>query len=121
MSSYNLAEVFGMAPEDLRWMRKANCRNMDIDLFFPGNGENINAFTREVCGECEVRDECLWYANRTFSSHGVFGGMSPNQRESWRTRNKVQLGMSKEAWIELQQSNLLHTPPSEWRQDVHAI
>lgn len=79
------------------WKKNANCRNMDTALFFPELGGNIPQFVREVCAECTVIEECLWYANETHSTTGVFGGMSPSQREAWRSANKIQLGESRRA------------------------
>jgi WhiB family transcriptional regulator, redox-sensing transcriptional regulator len=80
------------------WMDKANCKNMDTNLFFPSNGQNITHFVAEVCNQCPVIEECLWYANETHADVGVFGGMSGNQRKSWRKRNRVELGMSMSDW-----------------------
>lgn len=79
------------------WKNDANCQNMDTALFFPDLGGNIPQFVREVCAECTVIEDCLWYANRTHSTDGVFGGMSPSQREAWRSKNNIRLGESRRA------------------------
>lgn len=79
------------------WKNNANCRNMDTALFFPDLGGNIPQFVREVCAECTVIEDCLWYANGTHSTDGVFGGMSPSQREVWRSKNNIRLGESRRA------------------------
>lgn len=79
------------------WKNNANCRNMDTALFFPDLGGNIPQFVREVCWDCSVIEDCLWYANETHSTQGVFGGMSPSEREAWRSKNKIQLGESRRA------------------------
>jgi WhiB family redox-sensing transcriptional regulator len=80
-----------------KWKNDANCKNMDTSMFFPGLGGMIPKFVKEVCSDCVVIEECLWYANETHSIHGVFGGMSPNQREDWRKTNRVSLGESRAA------------------------
>jgi hypothetical protein len=74
------------------WQDEANCKNMDTNLFFPELGGNYLPFVREVCGDCKVVEECLWYANELNADYGFFGGMSPEERRSWRKVNGVQLG-----------------------------
>ena len=80
------------------WTEKSNCKNMDTDLFFPELGNNYDPFVKDVCMSCEVIDECAWYANETSAIYGMFGGMSPNQREVWRKKNKAILGESRSQW-----------------------
>ena len=94
----DLENVFNALASAKEWMADANCKNMDTNLFFPTNGQNLDPFVVELCGTCVVQDECLWYANETHSSFGVFGGMSEKRRGRWRTANKVRLGMSKKDW-----------------------
>lgn len=94
------------------WMQDANCKNMDVELFFSTNN-NYDPFVREVCASCPVSDECLWYANETHSDHGFFGGMSPRARMEWRRKNQVILGMSKDEW-ENRFRNRMRTVPTEW-------
>lgn len=80
------------------WMEDANCKNMDVNLFFPKLGATIDPFVKEVCEACPVSEQCLWYANESSSDHGFFGGMAPRDRMLWRKKNKVVLGMSKTEW-----------------------
>ena len=118
-------DVFGKVlhaiHDGLRWADDANCRNMDLELFFPSVGVNMNPFVKEVCGTCDVRERCLWYANETSSEHGVFGGMSPSQRKNWRRRNAVQFGMSYDDWRASQRDGLLRVVPDDWRDDEQAV
>jgi WhiB family redox-sensing transcriptional regulator len=95
----DLQKTFVALSKAKDWMPEANCRNMDTNLFFPGNGQGVIPFVTELCGTCDVQDECLWYANETHAAFGVFGGMSEKRRGRWRTANKVTLGMSKEDWV----------------------
>ena len=74
------------------WQDDANCKNMDVNLFFPEYGGNYLPFVKEVCSSCSVIEECLWYANEMKSDEGFFGGMTPEQRRAWRRKNNVQLG-----------------------------
>ena len=109
----DLYKVFASVYESSDWIKGANCLGMDTKLFFPELGENITSFAREVCFSCDVQDECLWYANQTRSTDGLFGGFTPNQREEWRVKNSITLGQSKEQWKN-RNRGYLHTPPSEW-------
>lgn len=97
-----LHNTFRAVMDAKEWMDKANCRNMDVELFFPVDGHNLDPFVREVCNECPVLDECLWYANETHSDHGYFAGMNYKSRMAWRKKNRVHLGMSKEQWMRSQ-------------------
>ena len=109
----DLQKTFRAVKNASWWMQDANCRNMDTELFFSTNN-NYDPCVKEVCATCPVSDECLWYANETNSDHGMFGGLSPKQRQAWRKKNGVILGMSKSDW-EGRFRNRLRTVPSEWR------
>ena len=75
------------------WQEHANCKDMDLNLFFPEQkGGQYSSFIREVCEQCPVIQECLWFANETSADYGFFGGMSPEERRVWRRTNRVQLG-----------------------------
>jgi len=84
--------------QGVEWFDDANCKDMELELFFPPLGATIDPFVREVCAQCTVNEKCLWYANETASDHGVFAGMSPDERRKWRRKNNVALGMSKKEW-----------------------
>jgi hypothetical protein len=93
-----LENVFNAVSAAKNWINNANCKGMDTNLFFPHSGANLTAFVTEVCDTCTVQEECLWYANETHSDSGIFGGMAPKKRMKWRSRNRVELGMSKKEW-----------------------
>jgi WhiB family redox-sensing transcriptional regulator len=101
-SSNNAVAILAGALRDFSrntgWMSEANCKDMDVDIFFPKLGATFPKFVREVCLECPVIEECAWYANESSSVHGMFGGMSPGEREQWRKDNNVELGMSRADW-----------------------
>lgn len=121
MGSQVLAGVLSRMARGLGWADAANCKNMDLDLFFPKDGQNVSEFAREVCNTCPVLQDCLWYANETYSDHGFFGGMTPKQRKAWRVRNRVSLGMDYDAWRRSQRTGLLYVVPEEWRDDEQAV
>ena len=110
----DLQKTFVAIKSAMDWMEQANCRNMDVELFFPKLGENYNPFVEEVCMACPVIDQCLWYANETHADHGMFGGMTPNQRSSWRKKAKVSMGQTRKDWEN--NRGYLHRPVGEWRE-----
>lgn len=68
------------------WMQDAVCVEVDPELFFPSVGDaETAALARQVCGGCPVAAECLDYAMRTSQTHGVWGGLSPKQRDALRS------------------------------------
>lgn len=76
----------------LSWQDHAACLSADPGLFFGPDGEHyVQKAPREaraiaVCTACPVRTECLAYAVAEGLKHGVYGGMSEEQRESQRRR-----------------------------------
>lgn len=111
----DLQKTFNAVLKAKHWFEDANCRNMDVNLFFEMNRQGVyDPFVREVCGSCPVVEECLWYANETHSQEGFFGNMSPRERMRWRKVNDIPMGMSKEEY-ENRNRNYLSTPVTEWR------
>lgn len=82
--------AFFISGKDVAWMRGANCRRTDPDLFHQDEWTKRRGLPAEVppevapvCGACEVRIECLAYAldNDEF---GVWGGTTRQQREAMK-------------------------------------
>jgi WhiB family transcriptional regulator, redox-sensing transcriptional regulator len=66
------------------WKSMAACGSADPDLFFPvspsaGNQLQV-AEAKAVCARCLVRRECLDFAVRTRQMHGIWGGMTEEER-----------------------------------------
>lgn len=72
------------------WRHKAACLDEDPELFFPiGNtGPALAqiAEAKKVCARCEVRTECLTWALEAYQDHGVWGGMSEDERRAIKRR-----------------------------------
>ncbi|MGA8463478.1 MAG: WhiB family transcriptional regulator [Trebonia sp.] len=70
------------------WRLAAACRYMDPDLFFPIGtaGPSADQITRakEVCRACPVRTPCLGWALERGVEHGVWGGMTEEERRALR-------------------------------------
>lgn len=70
------------------WRVLAACRGIDPELFFPvsPDGPSLDEVRRAkaVCGDCVVRRECLEFALGTGQRHGVWGGLTEDERRFLR-------------------------------------
>ncbi len=70
------------------WMNVGACREAEPELFFPvssaGPALAQVAAAKAVCARCQVREDCLQYALETAQDHGVWGGLSEDERRSVR-------------------------------------
>ena len=75
------------------WRLRAACRFTDPDLFFPisdsGKGLEQTAKAKAVCAGCEVRRECLAFAVRARERHGIWGGMTEQERHSAEQKDQL--------------------------------
>jgi WhiB family transcriptional regulator, redox-sensing transcriptional regulator len=68
------------------WQVRAACRDTDTDAFFnPDYLRGRNKRAREaaakaICAGCPVREACLEWALRLGETHGVWGGLTPEER-----------------------------------------
>ncbi len=73
------------------WRHLSACLDEDPELFFPiGNtGPAILQIeeAKAVCRRCEVREQCLAWALEAGQDHGVWGGMSEDERRALKRRN----------------------------------
>ena len=69
------------------WNRRA-CRDEDPELFFPigTTGPAIAQIeeAKKVCRRCDVREQCLQWALEAGQDHGVWGGLSEDERRQQR-------------------------------------
>lgn len=72
------------------WRHKAACLTEDPELFFPvGNtGPALQQIeeAKKICQRCEVRERCLSWALEAGQDHGVWGGMSEDERRAIKRR-----------------------------------
>lgn len=73
------------------WRRAARCRDEDPELFFPIGYDTSPALlqiaeAKAVCAQCQVRRECGDYADKAERDHGIYGGHTPQERETRRRR-----------------------------------
>jgi WhiB family redox-sensing transcriptional regulator len=80
-SCFGIKEPIG--PTD--WMKESQCIGVNAEIFFD------KALIREryflfYCEACPVADLCLDYATRNNETHGVWGGLTPEQRSHMHLR-----------------------------------
>lgn len=72
------------------WRRCAPCRDEDPELFFPisSTGQALAQITeaKKVCVRCPVRKVCLRFALTTRQDHGIWGGLTEDERRNLRRR-----------------------------------
>jgi WhiB family transcriptional regulator, redox-sensing transcriptional regulator len=72
------------------WHADANCRGLNPEIFYPGQGAST-AEAKAICRECDVQVECLTVALNEPEVFGIWGGLSERQRQrARRARNRAQ-------------------------------
>ena len=75
-----------MVMAERNWRPLAACRWADPDLFFPvsstGKALEQIAEAKAICAGCRVQRECLEFALSTHQFHGVWGGLSEQERSA---------------------------------------
>lgn len=73
------------------WRHDANCRDTDPETFYPvGNtGPALAqiATAKQVCGRCDVREQCLDFARTHGIDSGIYGGLTEDERRALKRRN----------------------------------
>lgn len=72
------------------WYLNAACAGQDPELFFPVSPPGV-AFVqvqraKQVCAGCPVRSLCLDTALATCADHGIWGGLTEEERRALRRR-----------------------------------
>jgi WhiB family transcriptional regulator, redox-sensing transcriptional regulator len=78
------------------WRTRGACLAADPELFFPisYSGPALVQLeqAKSICTGCQVRQQCLDFALSTNQTHGVWGGTSPEERQSMRHRKLAMAG-----------------------------
>lgn len=78
------------------WQMRAACRGLSTDLFFKSDAEprsrkhSREAEAKAVCAVCPVVAQCLNWAFSVGEHHGVWGGMSADERAERWTRRRAE-------------------------------
>jgi WhiB family transcriptional regulator, redox-sensing transcriptional regulator len=85
-------------PGLISWRRRAACRHVDTELFFPvGRGSRAMAETQQakaICARCPVRQPCLAYALATGQAYGIWGGYDEDERRVLHRQRRESAGGS---------------------------
>jgi WhiB family redox-sensing transcriptional regulator len=77
--------------QQLDWRHAAACRTEDPELFFPKGNTGPALWqieeAKQVCRRCDVREQCLSWALDMGQDHGVWGGMSEDERRALKRKN----------------------------------
>lgn len=71
----------------MSWRDDALCAEVPGDLWFPEKGEPA-WIAKRICGMCPVSEECLEYALRANERYGIYGGLSPKERQELKRNVK---------------------------------
>ena len=86
---------------DLEWQDDAACRNEDPELFFPagrsGPAKLQAAEAKKVCAGCPVKDDCLEMSFEIGADHGVWGGLTEEERRALGRRQQAVRRMGRRA------------------------
>ena len=78
-----MSDETGVAAEQ-NWRSAAACRSADPELFFPvsafGRALRQVAEAKAICARCPVQRQCLAFALRTRQAHGIWGGLTEEER-----------------------------------------
>lgn len=75
------------------WMTRAACLGVDSDIFFDEARIRARDYIA-FCRSCDVAHECAAYAFRNKETHGVWGGLTPEQRSHLHLRTTSTGGKS---------------------------
>ena len=75
------------------WREDAVCFGEDLDTFFPvgDSGPALWQIARaqSICAGCPVREQCLDYALSTGQDHGIWGGLTAQERRELRREGRA--------------------------------
>lgn len=67
------------------WMDLGACQGTDAEDFFSDDPDAV-AYAKAVCAGCPVSADCLRHAVTHGERHGVWGGLTADERRSVRLR-----------------------------------
>lgn len=67
------------------WLATAPCKD-DPDAMFPGTNKYDIDYAKSYCHRCPAADRCLQWALETGEEHGVWGGLTEDERRQLRRR-----------------------------------
>lgn len=81
-SYMELLSEWELVDNDDSWKKDAACKDMDSYMFFPEQGANHHfKKAKKVCARCPVYKQCMNFAIVNNIPYGVWGGLTPKERE----------------------------------------
>lgn len=81
-SYMELLSEWQLVNPDASWKQWAACKGADAELFFPdGDFKSNHAKAKMICAECIVYKDCMKFAADNGITYGVWGGLSPIERQ----------------------------------------
>ena len=77
------------------WRHRASCDGEDTSWWFPDKTGACNPATARavaICKTCPVQQACLTHAQELPEHHGIWGGLTPEQRRGLRRRVTITHG-----------------------------
>jgi WhiB family redox-sensing transcriptional regulator len=71
------------------WQQEGLCRGVEPEVFFPVAEEDAWR-AKEICGMCDVREQCLAYSLQHRERYGVWGGVTEKERLDMFRRGAAQ-------------------------------
>jgi WhiB family redox-sensing transcriptional regulator len=62
------------------WRKRAACRGIDVEIFFPETEDEDVDAAKAVCETCPVREACLEHALAHREREGIWGGTTERER-----------------------------------------
>lgn len=66
----------------------ALCAQTDPEMFYPEKLNNWAHKAKQVCEQCSIRVECLTWALENDEQYGIWGGLTPAERNKLRGRER---------------------------------
>ena len=73
--------------EHYEWQLRGHCHGLDVAVFFLPEGvrgprkARRERAAKAICSQCPVLERCAEFALTTREQYGVWGGMTPEERE----------------------------------------
>lgn len=86
--------------DSYEWQLLGSCRGADSSLFFLAEGERGPSKARRensakaICRNCPVLERCATFALSTREPYGVWGGLTPEERELLWTSPRAESAVS---------------------------
>jgi WhiB family redox-sensing transcriptional regulator len=77
--------VHKLSDSDISWQIEAACLDTGNEKYFadPNKDHTLITDAKKVCKTCDVRWRCLDFALNNNIKHGVWGGFTPSERNSY--------------------------------------